>query len=162
MDKGMKIGVACLLIGVLALGATIPFSTESYRVHDTSVELPDDEGHSPRTDSSYVVVQYERLSADGRDIYHDALEGDGTTTREPGEGVSRWPYDESVAVVIDREGVESLPPADEADPGSRYDAMAVDTRSEEPPVGGDVVPFLLNAIGIVGVLLGVAIGFFSE
>lgn len=163
MDRGMKIAVACLLVGVLALGAIVPFSAESYRTYNTSVELPEDDGdYSPYQDPSNNVLPYEQIREDVRSVYVDTLENNGTITRDLRDAVGNWPFNESKNLVIDRRGVDSLPSADEDDPDSRYDAMMVDTKTADQPLGGDLVPLLLEVIGIGGVAVGVAVGFFSE
>lgn len=160
MDRQLKVVAALLIVGVALLGATTTFSDEQARIHDTSPEAP--ETVERYEDPAYTVVAFEDMNDRGQSIYLDAITSGGEWTRPIGEGVGHWPYDEQRYLIVDRAGNDSLPPADEDDPDSRYDAMNVDTGSEDLPLPELVVRLLTHVLGIGAILIALAIAFFSE
>lgn len=126
MNRRTNIGKALLGLAALlfVLPAVVP--VQPVLVHDTDPRTQAN-GTELRQEGA-TVIAYENLSERGKELYVQALENRGQYTVPAGEGAPEFNYTtleereklqesrqqfRQMGVVIDREGADDLPPADE-------------------------------------------------
>lgn len=174
MTRRNTVGTALVGLAVLLFVLPALFPVQGVLVHDTR---PSTQADEPELEArGATVIDYGNLSERGKELYVKALESPQEYTVPAGEGAPDFDYTTEVStvhegeefasnvVVIDRQGAEGLPPADEygqrarddANPERqeirRYDMMV--TREGQPSLGSTTQLLRLGSVLLAVVLLG--------
>lgn len=176
MNRRNKVGTALVGLAVLLLVLPALFPVQAVLVHDARPST--DASESQLEARGATVIDYGNLSERGQELYVKTLDSSSDYTVPAGEGAPEFNYTADVStiqeerefssnvVVIDRQGADGLPPAneygqrardgrtsDERREIQRYDMMV--TREGQPPLGSTTQLLRLGSVLLAVVLLGV-------
>jgi hypothetical protein len=175
MNRRNKFGTALVGLAVLLFVLPALFPVQAVLVHDARPST--DATESQLEARGATVIDYGNLSERGQALYVATLDSPGEYTVPDGQGAPEFTYTVDTAaiqgdrefapnvVVIDRQGAEGLPPANEygqrAQDGrttddrreiQRYDMLV--TRTGQPPLGSTGQLLRLGSVLLAVVALG--------